>query len=396
MTAVKPPALLLGGGSIAVSVARSLGRLGVEVHATGDLVWDVVRHSRYCTSFTELGSGMEERLEWLERGPRGAVLLPCDDDGLELVARHRDRLVELGYVPVEADDAVLLDMLDKHRTYELAAKAGVPAPRTVTVRTEEDAERAATEIGFPCALKPVHSHQFAAIYGPHKKVWVVSDPDELRENLARMVDLELEMLVTEILPGRDDQYISYYSYLDERGEPLFHFTKRKLRQYPIRFGLACYQVTVWDEEVAALGLRFFQGVGLRGIGNVEFKRDPRDGVLKLIECNHRFTAANDLVRASGIDVAELTYKRLAGLPVPRFESFREGVHMWHAAEDVRALIAYRQAGELTLGRWALSLLHPQHFPVLDFGDMKPALANYRRMVQRVLRPGSTPARGRPG
>jgi hypothetical protein len=69
--------------------------------------------------------------------------------------------------------------------------------------------------------------------------------------------------------------------------------------------------------------------------------------------------------------------------------------MWHAAEDVRALIAYRRAGELTLGRWALSLLHPQHFPVLDAGDMKPALANYRRMAQRVLRPGSTPARGRP-
>jgi len=358
--------------------------MGVEVHATGDPVWDLFRHSRYCASFTRLGNGLDERLDWLERWPHRAVLLPCDDNGLELVARHRARLVELGHVPVEANDEVLLAMLDKHRTYELAAAVGVPAPRTVTVRGEDDAERAVQEIGFPCALKPLHSHLFARVYGPHKKVWIVEDAPELRENLARMVALELEMLVTEILPGRDDQYVSYYSYLDERGEPLFHFTKRKLRQYPIRFGLACYQVTTLNREVMDLGLRFFQGIGLRGIGNVEFKRDPRDGRFKLIECNHRFTAANELVRLAGIDVARLAYSRLAGTPAPRVDSFREGIYMWHAAEDVRALLDYRRSGELTVGAWARSLLHRQHFPVLARDDPRPAVLNYRRMLGRLL------------
>ena len=382
-----PPAIVLGGEAMAVSVARSLGRIGVEVHAVGDAVWDPVRRSRYCRTFTDLrGGGLDARLDWLERrAPRGGVLLPCDDDGLELVARHRSRLVELGYRPIEANDEVLLAMLDKHRTYELAREIGVPAPRTVTVRRDEDVERAAGEIGFPCALKPLHSHLFAQHFSTRTKVWVVERKEELRETLGRMVELELEMLVTEILPGGDDRFFSYYSYLDERGEPLFHFTKHKLRQYPIRFGLATYHLSRWDEETAAVGLRFFQGVGLRGIGNVEFKRDPRDGQLKLIECNHRFTAANELVRAAGIDVARLTYRRLAGLPQAPLEGFRDGVRLWHPVEDARAFLDYRREGQLSLATWTRSLLHRQRFPLLDMRDPMPSLGNYARMARRAVR-----------
>ncbi len=370
---------------MAVSVARSLGRMGVAVHAVGDAAWDPVRRSRYCSSFIDLAADtIADRLDWLERrAPRPAVLLPCDDEGLELVARHRSRLLELGYAPVEANDEVLLAMLDKHRTYELARGAGVPAPRTVTVRGEADVERAVEEIGFPCALKPLHSHLFAQHFSARTKVWEVETEEELRAQLQRMVRLGLEMLATEILPGGDDRFFSYYSYLDEEGEPLFHFTKWKLRQYPVRFGLATYHASRWDEETAEIGLRFFQGVGLRGIGNVEFKRDPRDGALKLIECNHRFTAANELVRAAGIDVARLAYCRLAGLPPPRLDGFRDGVYLWNPVEDVRALRDYRRRGDLTVGEWSRSLLHRQRFPLLDLRDPGPSLANWSRMARRA-------------
>ena len=71
-----------------------------------------------------------------------------------------------------------------------------------------------------------------------------------------------------------------------------------------------------NPEVAELGLRFFQGVGLRGLANVEFKRDARDGRLKLIECNHRFTAPTGLLRAAGMDLPLFVYNRLTGRPLP--------------------------------------------------------------------------------
>jgi D-aspartate ligase len=382
------PAVLLGGESIALSVARSLGARGVPVFALGHAGYDPVQWSRHCTSFTHLGSGegVQERwLEWLETGPRGAVVLPCSDDGLELVASRRPELVAMGYRPLEADDEVVLAMLDKERTYALAREAGIDTPQIVTVRDRATLENVARDFLFPCALKPVHSHHFARHFGVRTKAVRVASADELVLAYERLSPLGVELMVTEIIPGPEDAYWSYYTYLDERGEPLFHLTKHKLRQFPPGFGLATYHVVEWDAECAREGLRFFRAIGLRGIGNVEFKRDARDGLLKLIECNHRLTAANELVRRAGIELAVVAYARALGGPVPPIGKRQDGVRMWHPVEDARAFIRLRRTGELTTRRWLASLLHRQHFPVLTPSDPKPALFTARLLVMRGLR-----------
>lgn len=380
-----PPAVLLAGDRIAVSAARSLAKSGVRVFALGHAS-DAVRHSRFCARFVDVGSGakvQDRYLEWLADGPQGAVVLPCDDDGLELVARRRDTLVDWGYRPVEANDEALLAMLDKERTYALAGELGVPAPVTATVRTPEQAAEVAARIGYPCALKPLNSQAFAHHFGILTKVLRATDRAQLEEGVELMLDLGIDVLVTEVVPGGDDQFCSYYSYLDERGEPLFDLTKRKLRQWPIHFGLICYQVTNWEPRVVELGRRFAQGAGLRGVVNIEFKFDARDGRYKLIECNHRFTAANELVRFAGIDVPLLAYNRLAGRPGPRVDHYRTGVRMWDPIEDLRALAAYRREGELTTAAWAASLLHRQHFPLLTWDDPVPTIARNAARARRV-------------
>lgn len=395
-----PPAILLGGGVTALSAARNLAAAGVEVHALGHRV-DPVQHSRACASFTDVGSGqgVQDRcLAWLEelRHP-GAVLLPCDDNSLNLIACRRDQLVAMGYRPVESDDRLVLAMLDKERTYGLARDLGVPVPRTVRLSRREDAAQALAEIPPPCALKPLHAHHFAAHFGIHRKVVLVERPAQLERALAEMEQLGVEMLLTEIIPGRDDSFVSYYTYLDAAGEPLFHFTKRKLRQYPVGFGLVCYQVTEWHPDAAELGLRFMQGVGIRGAAYVELKRDARDGRFKLIECNHRFSASNALVTAAGVDVPLVAYRCAAGMPPPRIEGFRTGLRMWHVVEDLRAAPEYRRRGEWTLWQWARSLLRRQRFVLWKRDDPRPsAVAAFRyaaRGIRRLV--GARPRARRP-
>lgn len=64
-----------------------------------------------------------------------------------------------------------------------------------------------------------------------------------------------------------------------------------------------------------------------------FKRDGRDGRFKLIECNPRFTAANELVRQAGTDLARLAYRRALGDGVSDVSSrFAEGARLWHPVE----------------------------------------------------------------
>ncbi len=239
----KPPAIVLGGRDNALSVARSLTGADVRVLVLGD-PQSPARHSRRRSAFVDVGTGEgvpERWMAWLASGPRAGVLLPCSDEALEFVAMHRSDIERFGYRAVEADDEVLLAMLDKDRTYALAREIGVDSPRTLTIRDPDDLLPAAEQVGYPCALKPLHSHLFARHF--KTKVLLVEHPEDLRRHFDCLRDLGLEMMLTEIVPGPDTRYCSYYSYLDEDGRPLFHFTKRKLRQYPKGFGLISHQVT---------------------------------------------------------------------------------------------------------------------------------------------------------
>ncbi len=384
LSPTSPPAVILGGGGTALPVVRSLGDAGIPVYALGSHM-DPVRHSRRCSQFVGLGRepGMQERwLEWLRSAPPGSVLLPCEDEGLDLIARNRGMLLDLGLVPFEANDQVLLAMLDKHETYRLCAELGIEAPLSFRVRRQEDIAAALERISYPCALKPVHSHEFVRHF-PGMKAFVVGSDDEMRGALAQTVGRGVEMIATEIIPGADDQFFSYYSYIDAEGNPLLHVTKRKLRQYPIHFGSGCFHTTNWDPEAAELGLRFFEGVGVRGLANVEFKRDARDGRLKLIECNHRFTAATGLLRAAGADLPLFVYNKLTHRPLPRVEGYDTDLTMWYPLRDLRAFLAYRREGEMTFGTWARSVGRRHHYPVGSLSDTRPALLNAVRVFSRL-------------
>jgi predicted ATP-grasp superfamily ATP-dependent carboligase len=391
------PAVLLGGAVNALSVARSLWRAGVAVDLLADGRGEsVARHSRAVRRYvTATGSGpvAERWMGWLSSESAPAVVLPCCDEGLEFIARNRAELVAAGHRPVEADDAALLNMLDKARSYELAREAGIEAPQTVTVT--ELGELAELDFAFPCGIKPLHSHLFARRFNTAAKGVTVATLEDATRVLQPILDEGHPMLITEVIPGPDDQYRSYYTYLDEHGEPLLHFTKRKLRQHPTHFGLGSYHLTEWNAEVAELGLAFARAAGLRGLANVEFKRDARDGRLKLIECNPRFTEVNEQVRAAGIDLALVAYNRLLGRPLPAIDSFKDHLGLWFPVDDLRALRDYRRHDELTTLAWLRTLAHRQVPLLFCAGDPKPSLTRWRERATALGRKAYGGARRRP-
>lgn len=368
-----PPAILLGGYVIALTVARSLGSRGIKVYALDEQT-SPARYSRFCTWIpndenVDLQTGW---LNWLTsekaKKLRGAVILPCCDEGLDLIGRHRAKLKN-DYLLNEANDDVLLSMLDKSKTYALSKKIDVPCPEIWYVKSKEDILKVADKINYPCYLKPCRVHELRQHFSV--KLFLACSTDELLKTFANIEHHGFEWLITEIIQGKDDQFYSYYSYLDENGNPLFHLTKRKLRQHPYGRGIGSYHVTDWNPEVAALGLRFFQGVGLRGIGNVEFKRDSRDGKLKLIECNARMTLMTELLIISGVNLPVFLYNHLVGLPLPSINGYRRDVYAVLPLTDVLAFRDLRRRGEMTLGVWIRSLMHKQHFLYFRWSDPMP-------------------------
>ncbi len=368
-----PPAILIGGGANALSVARSLRQHCIRVLSLGNPD-SAVRFSRFCEWIPLSGRGdiQEKWLQWLTgrdgKQYRGAVIIPCGDDGLEFVVRHRS-VLSSDFLVYEANDKVVAAMLDKAETHALAKKADVPAPEVWIVNTRDDIVTILDRIQFPCGLKPRVSHEFKKYF--KEKLFVANTADELLSAWQKVEPFKQEMIVTELVPGGDKGYCSYYSYLDEKGQPLFHFTKVKLRQYPSGFGIGTFHQTDWNPEVASLGLKFFQGIGLRGLACVEFKRDQRDGLLKLIECNHRFTEPNELMVRAGLDLPLLVYNRLTKRPLPHLDSYRRGLCLVKPWEDVKAFYSLHAKGELAWSEWLRSFSGPVCFLYFKWWDPMP-------------------------
>lgn len=387
------PAVILGGTMNALSVARGLWAHGIAVDVIAGAVDSPAMWSRSVRSYYRITDDRPDPqwMELLQHRLPPSVLLPGSDEALEFVVRHRSQLMELGHRPIEANDEAIVDMLDKSRTYEIARSAGVAAPDTMTIASADDLYSLGG-FHFPCAIKPVESHVFTRRFHPFAKGARVASEAEAAAVLEPIVREGISMLLTEVVEG-SDECCSYYTYLDEDGDPLFEYTKRKLRVYPTGFGLGTYHMSEWQPEVAELGLRFCRAAKLRGVANVEFKRDSRDGQLRLIECNARFTNAQEVVRKSGIDMGWLAYTRLTGLPLPRFNGFRDRVGLLFLVEDVQALVDYRRHGELSVPQWLRSIAMRQAPPFFDWRDPVPSAVNSLSFARRVVRHAGRRIRG---
>ena len=273
-------------------------------------------------------------------------------------------------------------MLDKLATYQAAVAAGVPTPRFWVASSREQILGYKDQLVYPLIVKPLLSHVYRGRFWV--KFAVATNFDEMLAAYEQAEQAGIAVMLVEQIPGPDDRLCSYYTYVDEHGNALFDFTKRVIRRYPLLHGPGCSHVTDWIPELKEPALKLFHQVGLRGLANVEFKRDHRDGVLKLIECNARITAANCLVAASGYDLASFVYNRIVGLPQPALGQFKVGKRLLYPVEDFHAYRALKRRGELTFWQWLKSIAHPTTFPIFRWSDPLPMLVFETERIGKAI------------
>jgi predicted ATP-grasp superfamily ATP-dependent carboligase len=386
---VSTPVLILGGRENSTAVARNLGRLGVPIRVAGEEDCAAMR-SRFCRQRFVKPAGESPQDYWRRlllsesRELDGHLLFACCDDSLEFITENRDALSDR-YVLEDFSAELRGDLLDKMRTLELARETGVPAPRHWSPASVEELTALKSEITYPVMIKPLRSHSFAATFG--RKLFIIEDSfEELIEKFEVARRHGHEVMVVEMIPGPDDLLCSYYTFIDPAGTPLYHFTKRVIRRWPVNRGGGCHHVTEWVPDAAELGLKFFQAIGWRGTANIEFKRDPRDGQLKIIEVNSRFTAAHRLVVASGAPIDRMIYCKLTGQNVEGFDGFAQDMRMWYPLRDFFAYLELRSMGKLSFWGWLRSVMFKRMvLPDLDLTDPGPSLLTMRETAAGLAR-----------
>jgi predicted ATP-grasp superfamily ATP-dependent carboligase len=211
--------------------------------------------------------------------------------------------------------------------------------------------------------------------GPATKAWPAGTATGLRaayDEAAAQTEPGT-LLLQELVPGRRQTQFSFAALCD-RGRVLASVTAERARQHPPDFGRAStFVVTVDEPEVAELGRRVLAELGLTGLGEVEFKRDPRDGRLLLLDINLRVWGWHTIGRRHGLDFPYLAWRLALGEPVPEVHA-PAGLRWLRLTTDLAA--GRREVADRTLSPAAYlrSLVGRHDSPVAALDDPLPALA----------------------
>lgn len=345
-------------GSLAV--IRTLGRMGVPVYAAfGDPITPAA-FSRYLVKSFVRPWSRQSPLQVLDHlsdiagsiGPR-PILLPTDDVAALFVDAHREVLSEIFCFPRQPDD-LPRRLADKRELHELCIRSGIPSPVTRVPRSRDEFMAMLDDMTFPVVLKSMDPRLLRARPSA-ESVHISADRGDLIASYDRMEDAaEPNLMLQEYIPGGSESVWMFNGYFNERTECLFGLTGQKVRQAPPHTGATSLGVSTWNADVATQSSRFLRSIGYRGIVDMGFRYDARDGSYKLLDVNPRIGSTFRLfVDQAGMDVARAMYLDLTGQPVPRAPS---RPRRWIVEDqDTLSAMRLRQEKELSLWQWLRSL-----------------------------------------
>ena len=368
-------ALVMAADYRGLGVVRSLGRRGIPVWVLkhgGHLVATTSRYVRRNVPWPPMEDSQQIDLLMTmaaKHDLKGWVLFPTDDHAVALTSRHYAILASQYRLTVPPWEQ-LQCALDKRVLHHTARELGVHQPWTVWPRTRE--ELAALDYPFPVILKPATRLRLNSLATP--KAWAVADRESLLarfDEASAMVGSE-NLMVQEIIPGGGETQFSYAALCAE-GRSLAYVVARRTRQYPIDFGqFSTFVETVDEPQVIEPAERLLTAMRFTGLVEIEFKRDPRNGELKVLDVNPRVWGWHTLCRRAGVDFPYLLWLLVNDETVPAVCG-RLGERWVHTSADVPAAIQEIRSGRLSLRSYLRSLRGPVESAIFAWDDPSPGL-----------------------
>jgi D-aspartate ligase len=316
------PALVLKVGSYplhhgGLGVVRSLGRLGVPVygvyeervapaavsrHLSGRFVWrsDPVDADRFRDGMAAIG----ERLE------RPTVLIPTDDLGAILISEHAPTLGRW-FRFLQPPPGLAQVLAGKKGLFELCSKLGVPGPQASFPLSRQDVAEFAARSRFPVVAKAIEAWLLPADAGL-RTTTIVHDPEGLLALYRRLESGPTgDLMLQEYIPRGSGEDWFFHGYCNARRECLVSFTGVKLRSYPAYAGPTTLGRSQDNKVLRGNAEELLRAIPHRGIMDLDYRLDLRDGEYKLLDFNPRVgaqfrvfedQAAVDVVRAPHLDL----------------------------------------------------------------------------------------------
>ncbi|WP_232248593.1 carboxylate--amine ligase [Streptacidiphilus rugosus] len=372
-----------------VGAIRSLGRLGVPVHAVSEDRFTPAAVSRYTRGvhvWRTTGAEPQERLlagllRIGERIGRPALLIPTDEEAAVLVAEHQDALNHRFLFPRNPEGLVRA-VASKQGLHELCLRHGVSTPRAAFPESRAEVLDFARTAVFPVVAK--NRDPFARRASPAVPGTTRIDDAETLAALAEAWGEHPGVVLQEYLPRADAEDWIVHMHTSAAEDARVLFTAVKARSWPPHAGMTAMAVTTPNDELAQLSADFCKEIGFAGVCDLDWRFDRRDGRYKLLDFNPRIGAQFRLFETRArVDLVRALHLHLTGRRIPAAPQI-EGRRIVVENIDLLARLAYRGSDyrtpslpprsrwtETELGWWAKD--DPLPFPVMLARSVRPGL-----------------------
>jgi len=353
----KPVLVTDGNQRSALAVVRALGAAGIPLVIGETEDHSLAGSSRYCAARVVYPSPLDSPQafrEWLleqAASRRYGMLLPVTDITVQIATAAREELQQHVALPLPTSAQVELSQ-DKRALLPLANEAVLMTPRTWLRQPAEPLEQFAARLQFPVIVKPRFSKRWRDGAWRSGATRYVEDATQFVSAYRECEQVDPEPLVQEQISGGG---IGVFLLL-WNGELRASFCHRRVREKPPSGGVSvlCESVAP-DTELIAASTRLLQRIGWQGVAMVEFKRDARTGVAKLMEINARFWGSLQLAIDAGVNFPLLLHRVAMGKSIPSPLPYRVGLRSrWLLGDLDHLLIRLRARDSLRLegSRWS--------------------------------------------
>lgn len=300
--AVAVPAISAGSS---LATVRSLGRKGVRTVALASSPRPPPTRSKYCHETVSVPSpyedlsGFTDALLSVAERPDVRTVVPLREPDIYVLSKHREAFADHVATPWPPYEDVAR-VQDRQELLRLAGDLGVPVPETEPLDRWTGWDR-------PTVVKPRYAILDRDDRATYPGVRVVTggepDVDGVVEEMGHVP------VAQEYVPG--DAEFGFFALFDE-GMPVATFQHRRVRSFTYTGGASVYRKSVRVPDLERHGLALLEALDWHGPAMVEFKRDDRDGTLKLMEINPRFWGSLSLPVHAGVDFPWLYYRLATG------------------------------------------------------------------------------------
>jgi predicted ATP-grasp superfamily ATP-dependent carboligase len=314
------------------------------------------------------------------------LLFPSADNSLMLLANHYDELKRWFVMLGDPEERDLRRFTRKDLFFGKIENSGIPMPKTLSCGEEKDIEDVADSMVYPCITKPVEKDLAFSFFNRYRnKAVIARNKTELEKLLRENIETNTRILVQELVLGDTTCDYSWGGYRSKNGEFIQGIIGQKLRQISPG-GTTNFAIKSDSKELEEYSQKILHHLNFWGICEIEYKRDLRDGLCKVIEMNPRCWMWFYLATGCGLNLPYIAYKEVYDGWLPETVQVKQQMKWVNLRVDFTDAVLGNKNGSFfkKLHHWLQSLQGEKVYAMFELSDPLVVLAYWANTLFRGM------------